>query len=99
MRNQLPAIAVTASELPNLSSPQVPPRIPPKRGHRGGVLLGRSAVALIAVLALTLTGSAWQWQSTKNKLLNRVSALDPDSRAVAVDTEKFQGVHVDGARR
>jgi LCP family protein required for cell wall assembly len=37
------------------------------------------ATALIAVLALAITGAAWQWQSAKNKLLNTIAALDPNS--------------------
>jgi LCP family protein required for cell wall assembly len=31
------------------------------------------------VSALVLTGAAWQWQSAKNKLLNTIAALDPNS--------------------
>ena len=38
--------------------------------------------ALIAVLALALTGGAWQWNSSKNNNLNNVAALDPDSRDI-----------------
>ena len=34
---------------------------------------------LIAVSALAVTGAAWQWQSAKNKLLNTIVALDPNS--------------------
>lgn len=85
----LPVMALPASELPDLAGPRVPPRIPPKHDHRRGMLLGRSAAALIAVLALTLTGGAWQWQSTKNNLLNRVSALDPDSRDIVDPNAQF----------
>jgi len=86
----LPVIAAPTPELPNLTGPRVPHRSRPKRaGRRRGVLLGRSAAALIAVLALTLTGSAWQWQSSKNNLLNRVSALDPDSRDIVDPNAQF----------
>ena len=31
------------------------------------------------MLALAITGAAWQWQSAKNRLLNTVAALDPNS--------------------
>jgi LCP family protein required for cell wall assembly len=34
------------------------------------------------VLALAMTGGAWQWQSSKNNMLNRVSALDQSSRDI-----------------
>jgi LCP family protein required for cell wall assembly len=34
---------------------------------------------LIAVSTLAITGAAWQWQSAKNKLLNTIAALDPNS--------------------
>ena len=85
----LPVVAAPASEIPNLAGPRVQPRPPVRRTHRRGVLLGRSAAALIAVLALTLTGSAWQWQSSKNSLLNRVSALDPDSRDIVDPNAQF----------
>lgn len=57
--------------------PPRPTAPPPKR--RPALLMGRIAAALIAVLALGLTGAAWQWQSAKNKLLNTIAALDPNS--------------------
>jgi len=46
------------------------------------MLAGRSLAALFAVLALAMTGGAWQWQSQKNSMLNRISALDPHSRDI-----------------
>ena len=46
------------------------------------MVMGRVAAALIAVLALAMTGAAWQWQATKNHNLNKVAALDPDSRDI-----------------
>ena len=91
----LPVIAGPRSELPNLAGSPVSHRRPPRhhrhptRPGRRGVLVGRSAAALIAVLALMLTGSAWQWQSSKNNLLNRVSALDPDSRDIVDPNAQF----------
>ena len=57
-----------------------PPRHPKAaRRRRPALFAGRTAAALIAVCALALTGAAWQWQSAKNKLLNTIAALDPDS--------------------
>ena len=50
---------------------------------------GRAAAALIAVVALALTGGAWQWQSSKNNMLNRVSALDPGSRDIVDPNGQF----------
>ena len=41
------------------------------------------------MLALALTGAAWQWQSAKNNLLNRISALDPDSRDILDPNAQF----------
>jgi len=58
--------------------PAQPPQQPPHR-HRRALLMARVAAALIAVTALALTGAAWQWQSAKNKLLNTIAALDPNS--------------------
>jgi LCP family protein required for cell wall assembly len=43
------------------------------------MIAARVAAALIAVCALAVTGAAWQWQSAKNKLLNTIAALDPNS--------------------
>ena len=46
------------------------------------LLAARSVAALFAVLALVLTGGAWQWSTSKNSRLNTISALDPDSRDI-----------------
>lgn len=43
------------------------------------MVVARIVAALIAVSALAITGAAWQWQSAKNKLLNTIAALDPNS--------------------
>ncbi|GFG54253.1 transcriptional regulator [Mycolicibacterium agri] len=60
-----------------------PVEAPKKRkSTRRAVMAGRSLAAALAVLALVMTGGAWQWQSAKNNMLNRVSALDPDSRDI-----------------
>jgi LCP family protein required for cell wall assembly len=53
-----------------------------KRRRRRMLLAARSLAALFAVLALALTGGAWQWSTSKNNRLNTVSALDPQSRDV-----------------
>jgi LCP family protein required for cell wall assembly len=60
--------------------PVVPPKKP--KARRRVMLAGRSLAALFAVLALAMTGGAWQWQSAKNNMLNRISALDPNSRDI-----------------
>ncbi|WP_076116110.1 LCP family protein [Mycobacterium sp. IS-2888] len=51
----------------------------PKSRRRPLLLAGRSLTALFAVLALVLTGGAWQWSTSKNSRLNTINALDPDS--------------------
>ncbi|MDY6870989.1 MAG: LCP family protein [Actinomycetota bacterium] len=53
------------------------------------IMVGRAAAALLAVLALVLTGGAWQWQTSKNGLMNRVSALDQDSRDIVDPNAQF----------
>ncbi len=58
------------------------------RHHRARTA-GRVLAALIAVLALALTGAAWQWQSSKNNSLNKVSALDLDSRDIVDPNAQF----------
>jgi LCP family protein required for cell wall assembly len=54
----------------------------PKPGRRRMLLAARSLAALFALLALVLTGGAWQWSTSKNNRLNTVSALDPQSRDI-----------------
>jgi LCP family protein required for cell wall assembly len=51
----------------------------PKSRRRPILLAVRSAAAFSAVLALALTGGAWQWSASKNNRLNIISALDPNS--------------------
>jgi len=53
-----------------------------KRGRRPMLLAARSLAALFAMLALVLTGGAWQWSTSKNNRLNTISALDPQSRDI-----------------
>ena len=73
--------APPAHPAPTRFRPPVPAAPPPSPGprRRPALLLARVAAALIAVSALALTGAAWQWQSAKNKLLNTIAALDPNS--------------------
>jgi len=54
----------------------------PHGPHHRAKLAGRAVAAMMAILALVLTGSAWQWSSSKNRSLNHVSALDPDSHDI-----------------
>ena len=61
------------SELPE----DLPPI--PKSRRRPILVAARSLAALFAVLALALTGGAWQWTTSKNSRLNTISALDPHS--------------------
>lgn len=60
------------------------------RRHRPALMLARTVAALIAVALLALTGAAWQWQSAKNKLLNTIAALDPNSNDI-LDPNAQQG--------
>ena len=53
------------------------------------MLAGRSLAAVFAVLALAMTGGAWQWQSAKNNMLNRISALDQSSRDIIDPNAQF----------
>ncbi|KAA0096669.1 LytR family transcriptional regulator [Mycolicibacterium sp. P1-18] len=92
----IPVVPAHASELPDLTDlardPAAPVRIdgdgsapvpaPSHRGRHTAMVMGRVAAALIAVLALAMTGAAWQWQASKNHNLNKVAALDPDSRDI-----------------
>ena len=100
----IPAIEAHASELPDLTVAHQVRRVPPshigrsrrhtdqhhpRRGRRRSMIVGRAVTAVIAVLALALTGGAWQWQSAKNNMLNRISALDPDSRDILDPNAQF----------
>lgn len=51
----------------------------PRRRYRPMLLAARSVAALFAVLAVALTGGAWQWSTSKNARLNTISALDQGS--------------------
>ncbi|WKG02668.1 LCP family protein [Mycolicibacterium sp. HK-90] len=60
----------------------------PERNPRV-MLAGRAVAAMMAVLALVLTGGAWQWQTSKNNSLNKVAALDPNSRDILDPNAQF----------
>jgi LCP family protein required for cell wall assembly len=97
----IPVISMPPSELPDLArlrAERVPPsrvgtgkalKGPKPRKHRKTMAAARAAAALIAVLALAMTGGAWQWQSSKNNMLNKVSALDPNSRDILDPNAQF----------
>ncbi len=74
-----------------IGEPADKPVAPPKKpkARRRVMLAGRSLAAVFAVLALAMTGGAWQWQSTKNNMMNRISALDPDSRDILDPNAQF----------
>lgn len=57
--------------------------------NRRVMLAGRAAAAMLAVLTLVLTGGAWQWQSSKNDSLNKVAALDLNSRDIVDPNAQF----------
>jgi LCP family protein required for cell wall assembly len=99
----IPVVAGYASEVPDLAALRrrdevQPSRVAtgrstegpkPRRGLRRIVMAGRAAAALIAVIALAMTGGAWQWQSSKNNMLNKISALDPNSRDIVDPNAQF----------
>jgi LCP family protein required for cell wall assembly len=60
-----------------------------KRRHRPLMFAGRSLIALIAIVALALTGGAWQWNAQKNHSLKNVAALDPNSRDIVDPNAQF----------
>lgn len=94
-------IAHAHTEMPDLALIRRPSRVPAahsttvrnptpsRRRRRRTLMAGRAVAALIAVLALALTGGAWQWQSAKNNMLNRISALDPGSRDILDPNAQF----------
>ena len=86
MIDALPYSLEVVSELPDLEAANYPhddtseaPERKPKSRRRPMLLAARSLAALFAVLALVLTGGAWQWSTSKNNRLNTISALDPHS--------------------
>lgn len=91
--DELPALTVEYRDdrpLPMRLGDHTPvPEDQPRPRHRTAMIVGRAAAALLAVLALVLTGGAWQWQSSKNNSLNKVSALDQDSRDIIDPNAQF----------
>ncbi|OKH81636.1 transcriptional regulator [Mycobacterium sp. ST-F2] len=65
-----------------------PPPVDHHTRHRFAVA-GRVLMALAAVIALAMTGAAWQWQNIKNNNMNRVSALDLNSRDIVDPNAQF----------
>lgn len=57
--------------------------------RRRFAVAGRILMALVAVIALSTTGAAWQWQNVKNNNMNRVSALDPNSGDIIDPNAQF----------
>ncbi|OBI96412.1 transcriptional regulator [Mycobacterium sp. 1465703.0] len=53
-----------------------------RKRRRPLLVAARSMAALAAVLALVMTGSAWQWNTSKNARLNTISALDQNSNDI-----------------
>jgi LCP family protein required for cell wall assembly len=66
-----------------------PPRVVTPHTRHAALVIGRAVIALAAILALSLTGSAWQWQSVKNRNMNKVSALDRNSRDIVDPNAQF----------
>ena len=78
----IPVVAPVRSATQSTPGPTAATQLHPKKTQRkrhSGRLATRAAAALVAVSALALTGSAWQWQFAKNRLLNTIAALDPNS--------------------
>lgn len=61
----------------------------PRKKRRPMLLAGRSLAALFAIVALVMTGGAWQWSSSKNSRMNTVSALDPQSGDIVDPNAQF----------
>lgn len=79
---ELPDLAALARDRPSPLAADRDPEAPAtaqRQGRHPAVIVARIAAALIAVCALGLTGAVWHWQSAKNKLLNTIAALDPES--------------------
>lgn len=79
--------AAVAPKTAPQTAPETAPKTAPKTAKRAParrpmLLAGRTVAALLAVLALALTGGAWQWSATKNNSLSQVSALDPHSHDI-----------------
>jgi LCP family protein required for cell wall assembly len=96
---------VRAADIPDLEATTKlrPVRVPPQRygdvaaepepkpkpKRRGLMIAGRAAAALFAVVALSMTGGAYQWTASKNHRLNHIAALDPNSKDIVDPTAQF----------
>ena len=69
----------TGDEIEADPTPETGERKPAARRRPMLLLAARSMAALCAVLALAMTGGAWQWSTSKNARLNTVNALDQNS--------------------
>ncbi|OBF23811.1 LytR family transcriptional regulator [Mycobacterium kubicae] len=68
---------------------EAPETVAPRKKRRPMLLAGRSLAALFAIVALVMTGGAWQWSSSKNSRMNTVSALDPQSGDIVDPNAQF----------
>ena len=84
-----PAETFPAGDAERVGETTVLPAVRTHRTRHRAMIIGRVAAALIAICALAMTGSAWQWQSSKNRSLNKVSALDPGSRDILDPNAQF----------
>ncbi|OBJ54246.1 LytR family transcriptional regulator [Mycobacterium sp. 1423905.2] len=71
------------------SPAEAPETTAPEKKRRPMLLAGRSLAALFAIVALVMTGGAWQWSSSKNSRMNTVSALDPQSGDIVDPNAQF----------
>lgn len=69
------------------------PAEPVRKRRHPFVIAGRILVAGISVLALLVTGGAWQWSTSKNGSLRNIAALDPDSRDIIDPNAQFGDVN------
>ncbi|CAJ1579718.1 LCP family protein [[Mycobacterium] wendilense] len=65
------------------------PHDPHSRRRKTVRYAGRAVAALLAVMALVVTGGAWQWTTSKNNRMNNIAALDPNSRDILDPNAQF----------
>jgi LCP family protein required for cell wall assembly len=88
--SRLPLVEAETTILPatlrvppaRIGKPRARPDRRAKRKRHLVMFAGRVAAALIALIALAMTGGAYQWQASKNARLNTISALDPNSHDI-----------------
>jgi LCP family protein required for cell wall assembly len=76
-------VTAETTELPITDGPE------PKASRRAIAIAGRAVALLSTVLALVLTGGAWQWSNAKNHSLNTVAALDPNSADIIDPSSQY----------